>query len=76
MHVLAQALDDRIRFALRHLSLYFPQREMHDVVVVDLFARQFIAQFQPHFVQQIDFVGREARRVRAEIENLLLARWA
>ena len=73
MGVLAQPLDNRIRFALRHLALHFPQREMHDVVVMNLFTWQLVAQFQPDSVQQVNFVGREPRRVRAEIENLFLA---
>ncbi len=46
---------------------------MDDVVVVDLFTGELLAHFEPDSVQQVDFLRRQARSVRAEIEDLLLA---
>jgi hypothetical protein len=63
VHVLAQPLEHGVRLALRHLPFYLSQSKMHDVVMMDFLAGQFIAQFQPHPMQQINFIGREPRSV-------------
>ncbi len=46
---------------------------MHDVVVMQLLGRDFIAEFEPDAVEQIDFLGRQPRGVRTKIENFFLA---
>ena len=41
--------------------------------MMDLLRRQLVAQFQPDAVQEIDFLRRQVRRMRAQIEDMLLA---
>ena len=51
----------------------FFESEMHNVVVVDLFWSDIIAELEPNSVQEINFLGSEMRGVRSQIENLFLA---
>ena len=51
----------------------FFQCEMDDVVMMDFFRRNLAAEFKPDTVQQINLLGREAGRMRAQIENMFLA---
>lgn len=73
MEMLPQPLEHRIALALSDFAFDFREREMDDVVMVELFTRQFGAEFQPHFVEQINFLRRQPRRMRPQIENLFLA---
>jgi len=73
VEMVAQAAQGLFAVALRDFALEFGQREVNDVVVVDLLARQMIREIQPHLMQQVDFFRREARSVRAEVENLFVA---
>src|ERR1700683_5025946 len=50
------------------------QREMDDVVMMNFHSWQPFAQLEPYLVQQVNLLGRHARCVRPEIENLLLSR--
>ena len=45
---------------------------MDDVMVMNLSSLQSFANLEPHLMQQIDFLGRQMRSVRPEIENLFL----
>ena len=42
---------------------------MNDVVMMDFVRRNFAAEFEPYAVEQIDFFGRQVRRVRAKVED-------
>ena len=53
---------------------HFVEREMHDIVMMQFLMPQFVAQFQPNLMQQIDFLRRKPRRMRPQIKNLLRAR--
>src|SRR5215467_2411799 len=52
--------------ALIQFLFHFFQREMHHVMVVQLFGSHAVAEAQPQAVQQVDFVGGEVRRMRAK----------
>jgi hypothetical protein len=75
VEVFAQPLENRLTLAFGNLSLDFVKGEVNDVVVVEILPGQGLAKIEPHFVQQIDFLRGQARRVRPEIKDLLLARW-
>ena len=45
---------------------------MNDVVVVDFLGGKLGTEAQPEAVQQIDFLGRQVRCVRAKVEDFLL----
>ena len=62
----AQTRDDFIFVAFIQFFLHFFQREVHHVVMMQFLRRQHVAEAQPQAMQQIDFIAREVRRVRAE----------
>ena len=62
----AQAADDRIFLSFVDFFLHFFQREVHDVVMMQFFARQDFAEAQPQPMQQMHFVGGQVWRVRPE----------
>ena len=74
MQVLAQAFGYGVGLALVDFALHFGESEMDDVVMVDFLAGQAIAEIEPHAMKHFDFLGRKARRMRAEIENIFVAR--
>ncbi len=67
LEVGAQAGKDFLAFPFRQLSHNLIEGEMHDVVVVEFLRRQVLAELQPELADQLDFVGREMRRGRAQI---------
>ena len=74
MQMIPQTLEHGIPLPLGDFALHLGERKMDDVVMVEIFAGQFGAEFQPHFVEQINFLGSQPRRMRPQIEDLLLAR--
>ena len=70
---MAQAMQDFFTLRIVEVFAKFFEREVNDVVVMDFFGRDFVADLQPQAVQQIDFLGSEVRRVRAKIEDVFLA---
>jgi len=62
----AEAVDEFLFLAGIEIVLKFFQRKMDDVVVVQLFRLDEIAEAQPESVEKIDFVGGEIWRVRTE----------
>ena len=56
--VLAQRGDDLLPPAIYDIPAEFLECDVHDVVVMELLGRDFIAQFEPDAVKQIDFFGR------------------
>ncbi len=62
----AEARYDLVFLAFVEFFLHFFQREVDHVVMVQLRSRQDFAEAQPQAMQQMDFVGGEIRRVRAE----------
>ena len=73
LEVLAQPVEDFLALRIAELVPEFFQREMDDVVVMNLLGRNVAAELQPDAVQQIDLLRREVRRMRAQIENVFLA---
>ena len=57
--VFAERVDDFLPAAIVDIFTEFLERDVHDVVVMS-FPRDFVAQFQPNTVEQIDFLGRLA----------------
>jgi hypothetical protein len=71
--VLAQRTDDLFPAAVQDIFLKFLEGDVHNVVVMELLGRDFVAEFEPDAVEQIDFLGRKPRGVRTKIENFFLA---
>src|SRR5439155_25656678 len=71
--VLAEIPDDFPPFGITHVALQFFQREMHDVVVMDLVGRNLIAEFKPDTMQEFDFLRGQMWSMRSKINNLILA---
>jgi len=71
--VTADAVDNRRPIRSIEPLAEFLERVMHDVVVVQFLGRHLAAQLEPDPVQQVDLLRREVRRVRAQIEDVLLA---
>ena len=70
--VLSQRADNFLAVSVVDALAKLFERDVHDVVVMEFLGRNFRAEFQPDAVQQIDFLGRQARRVRTQIKNVLL----
>src|ERR1700729_1482235 len=71
--VVSQPLQDFIVLAVAHFSLDLGEREVNDVVMVNLLARKAVAEIKPNLVEEVDLLRRQTRRMGSEIENLLLA---
>src|SRR5215472_3351279 len=74
IEMFAETLEHIALLAMNHFAFDFAEREMHDVVVVDFLAGEMVAQFKPDLVQQVNLFRGHPRRMRAEVENLFLAR--
>src|SRR5216683_1482243 len=61
-----EAADDLVFVPFINLFLNFFQSEVHDVVMVQLFAGEILTKAQPQTMQEIYFVSGEVGRVRAE----------
>lgn len=57
--MLAKAGENCFALAFRDFAFELRQREVNDVVVMDLLALQFFAQFKPNVVEKIDFLRRQ-----------------
>ena len=73
VQVSAKPPEHLIAIGVVQFSFEFVQSEVDYVVVMDLQGRNVITEFQPNAVQQVDFLGREVRRVRAQVEDVLLS---
>ena len=73
MEMIPQPLEHCIALPLGNFAFDFCERKMDDVVMVEIFAGQFGAEFQPHFVEQINFLRCQPRGMWPQIENLFLA---
>lgn len=62
----AEAVDEFFVFVLVEFVLQFFEREVNDVMMMQFLGLNEIAKAQPQAVQEIDFVGGEVGRVRAE----------
>ena len=75
LQMLSQPIEKRFALPVAELLLQFVQSKMYDVVVMNLIGSNFVTQFKPEAVQQIDFLLRQARCVGAEVKNMLLTCW-
>src|SRR5271169_6763115 len=71
--VLAQRADDFFPAAVYDIFAELIEGDVHDIVVMELLGRDFVAEFEPDAVEQIDFLGGQPRGVRTKVENLFLA---
>ena len=55
MQVLAEPFEDITFLARGYFPFDFIQREVNDVVMMNFLAGEFIGQFQPDAVEQINF---------------------
>jgi hypothetical protein len=72
VEMIAKPLQNVPALSTGDFALHFRQREMNDVVMMNLLAGKMIAQFQPDPVEQVDFLGRQPGGVRTQIEHLFL----
>jgi hypothetical protein len=56
--VLTQRADNFLPPAVDDILLKFFECDVHDVVVMQFLGRDFVAEFEPEAVEQIDFFGR------------------
>ncbi len=56
--VLAQGADYFFSPAVDDILLKFLEGDVHDVVVMEFLGRDFVAEFEPDAVEQIDFLVR------------------
>jgi hypothetical protein len=73
LEVPAQRIDNLFPLAVYDILAKFLERDVHDVMVVEFIGRDFVAEFEPEVMEQIDFLRRKPRRVRTKIENFFLA---
>src|SRR5260370_391129 len=71
--MLSQALQDFVSITRGKLPVDFLECEIHDIVMVQLFVFQFLAQFEPKFVQKIDLCRSEVGGVRSEKKEVRFA---
>src|SRR5258706_1223803 len=72
--VFAKRVDDFLPAAIVDILTEFLKRDMHDVVVMKFFRRDFVAEFQPNTVEQIDFLICQPRSMRTQIKYMFLSR--
>ena len=68
-----ETVDNFLPLAVPDILVKFLEGNVNDVVMMKFFGRDFIAEFQPDSVEQIDFLAGQARCVRTEIKDMLLA---
>ena len=73
LEVLAQRVDNFLAPAVQDIPAQFLERDVNDVVMMQFFGRDFVAELEPDAVQQVDFLGCQPRGVRAKIKNFFLA---
>lgn len=56
------------------LPLNFGESEMDDVMMMNFFSTQIVADIYPELMQKVDLLGRKAWRMGSQIEDLFLAR--
>ena len=71
--VLTQRGNNLLTPAVHDIPAEFLERDVHDIVVVELLGRDFVAEFEPEAVKQIDFFQGEPWGVWTKIENFFLA---
>ena len=71
--MLSQALQDFVSIARSELPVDFLECEMNDVMMMELFVVQFLAQFEPKFVQKVDLCRSEVGGVRSEKKEVRFA---
>ena len=71
--MLAQGADDFFTPAVDDILFEFLKRDVHHVMVMEFFGRDFVAEFEPDAVQQIHFFRSKSGRVRSKIKDVLLS---
>src|SRR5262245_25083750 len=71
--VLPQLLQRFLSPGVLEILLERSKSEVDDVVMMNLFGGNRVAHLEPDAVQQFDLGRRQVRRVRAQVERLLLA---
>jgi len=68
-----QPLEDYLSLFIGEFLSEFLESEVDDVVVMDLLRRNVVAKFEPDTVEEVNLLGREVRRMGAQIKDMLLA---
>ena len=71
--VISNPQEHFVALPVSDLSLDFGEREMDDIMMMDFFPIQIVADVDPEFMKQVDLFGRKAWRMRSQIEDLFLA---
>src|SRR5260370_41848380 len=72
--VFAKRVDDFLPAAVVDIFAEFLERDVHDIVVMKFFRRDFIAELEPNAVEQIDFLICQPRSMRTQIKYMFLSR--
>ena len=75
LEMLPQPMEGFLPLGIAEFLPEFFQREVDDVVVMDFFRRDLGTESKPNTMQEINLLGREARRMWAQIKNMFLAVW-
>ena len=73
--VFPESVDDLLPPAVLDVPAEFLESDMNDIVMMKFFRRDFIAEFEPDAVEQVDFFVGQPRSVRTQIKYMLLASW-
>ena len=75
LKVPAQPVQDFLTPGIAEFPPEFFQSEVDHVVMMDLLRGNLATQFEPDSVQEINLLGSESRRMRAQVENVFLTAW-
>ena len=67
-----QSVDDLLSPAIVDLPAEFLESDVNHVVMMEFFRRDFIAEFEPDAVEQVNFLGGQVRSVWTQIEYVFL----
>ena len=73
LQMFTQPAEDFFPLGIAELLPKFIEREVDDVVVMNLLRGNVAAKFKPNAVQEINLLRSEMRRMRPEIKNMFLA---
>ena len=72
LQMFTQPVKNFFPFGIAKFLPKFIEREVDDVVVMNLLRGYVIAKFKPNAVEQVNLLGREVRCMRPEIKDMLL----
>jgi hypothetical protein len=75
LQVLSQSGKDLSALRVAEFLLEFLKREMDHIMVMKLLRCNLVTQLEPDTVEEINFLGRQVRRMRSQIKHMFLPVW-